>query len=327
MFDSKFDYNRAEYEKVSCNLCGQDKGEPIGHKDRYGLAVRTVICRNCGLIFISPRMSLADYGSFYMFEYRALVKKYRSQIKKRKYSPPAGLDLDKMFISSTKFGSEIVERLGSYFSGNQGLTIEVGSSCGGILNALRLARPGLDVLGIEPSPVEANYALSRDINTRVSMFESFDSSVLRLPPVQNILTVRSLNHLLDPSEFINWSYRQLAVGGKLMIVVVDFVEFCRRRGHLRTQIDHPYMFTNQTLSSLVKKAGFKLEYCTTEKDFIYLVAKKESMVQPQQFVADQAIYRKNKQSLKYWNLLGHYWLRKIKAKFVYNLYENSFFIC
>lgn len=310
-----FDYARTSREEVVCNLCKKSDKEVVSLKDRYGLPVTTVICRNCGFIFISPRISSADYDRFYTLdEYRTLVKKYRNRHKKQEDSSQTKLDFDKLFLTSIKFGNEIIEHLSSYINRNQGLTIEIGSSCGGVLNAFKLA--GLDVLGIEPSPTEAGYATSKGIKTHISMFESLDFSALRLSPIQNILTVRSLNHFLDPGGFVNWSHRQLAVGGKLIMVVADFIGFCRRRGILRTQIDHPYMFTKRTLVAFVKSAGFKLEYCVVEKDFIYLVAKKEGMVQPQHPVVDNVAYRESKRSLSHWNLLGHYWLRKIKSKFV-----------
>jgi hypothetical protein len=43
----------AEVEHVSCNLCGHDDTYTFAERDKYGLKINTVICRNCGLLYLS----------------------------------------------------------------------------------------------------------------------------------------------------------------------------------------------------------------------------------------------------------------------------------
>lgn len=298
MPDGKFDYNRAGYEKVICNLCGQDRLEPISQVDRYGLPVRTVICRNCGLIFINPRMSRVDYDRFYQMAYREQLEKYKGWSRK--------IDLDKLFIKTTDLGRELVERIGSHI--NSGLTLEVGSSCGGVLNGLKLARPDLEIFGLEPSFTEADYASRKNIKTHVSMFENFQEPI---PSLKNIFIVRSFNHLLDPAGFIKWSHQQLSSDGKLVIMVIDFLEACRRRGGLKTQIDHPYMFTRETLSSFVENGGFKVEYNVADGDYVYLVAKKDGRVPFGRLEVDLKVYRNVRKNLGRVRLWYHHQFNKL----------------
>ena len=54
-----------EVEVVPCNLCGSEDAEPVAARDKYGLPVTTVICRRCGLMYLSPRPSAASYRRFY----------------------------------------------------------------------------------------------------------------------------------------------------------------------------------------------------------------------------------------------------------------------
>lgn len=296
MSDNKFDYSQAKYEKINCNLCGQDNNELISRKDRYCLRVRTVVCINCGLIFINPRMSRVDYDQFYQ-------STYRMQLEERKGKK---IDLDNLFAKSTKLGQKLIKQIGSYIG--SGLTLEVGSSCGGVLNGLKLARPDLDILGLEPSAVEAGYANNKGIETRITMFENFKEPVLSL---KNVFIVRSFNHLLDPASFIKWSYDQLSSDGKLVIMVLDFVEACRRRGMLKTQIDHPYMFTQKTLTSFVQSGGFNIEYNIVDGDYIYLVAKKSNSVPFKKLEINLLAYREAKKYLKSGRLWWHYQINKL----------------
>jgi ubiquinone/menaquinone biosynthesis C-methylase UbiE len=53
-------------EKVPCNLCGRDDCVEIAQRDKYDLAVTSVICRNCGLIYLNPRPTIKSYDRFYV---------------------------------------------------------------------------------------------------------------------------------------------------------------------------------------------------------------------------------------------------------------------
>ena len=75
-----------------------------------------------------------------------------------------------------------------------------------------------------------------------------------------------------------------------MIMVIDFVEVCRRRGVLKTQVDHPYMFTQKTLASFVRSGGFEVEYNVTDGDYVYLVACKDDRAPFSRLETDSSAY-------------------------------------
>ena len=58
-------------EEVPC-YCGEEDGQEIATRDRYGLPVRTLLCMRCGLLRTSPRMSAAFATRFYRDFYRPL---------------------------------------------------------------------------------------------------------------------------------------------------------------------------------------------------------------------------------------------------------------
>jgi hypothetical protein len=60
------------FEEVPCCVCSGKNFEVLSEKDRYGLYVHVVICKNCGLIQTNPRMTQEAYNPFYKHEYRKL---------------------------------------------------------------------------------------------------------------------------------------------------------------------------------------------------------------------------------------------------------------
>ena len=181
--------------------------------------------------------------------------------------------LKKEFDSGKSFGLHLVAELGANIEA-EGFTIEMGSSCGGVLSGLKEKLPGLDVLGIEPSAAESSFANAAGIKT-INQIKDLDPETL--PPAVNLFIVRSLNHLSSPREFFIWAHKQLKPNGKLVVVVIDFVNFCKRRSKVMTQIDHPFMFSPIVLKNFVESAGFQIisEHFSADSDYIRFVAIKK----------------------------------------------------
>lgn len=250
-----FDYNKKELEHIPCNLCGGNDFKVIVKRSVNDLKVDTVMCKNCSLIFINPRMTSKDYDEYYMSFYRH----DRAAIKNKEYHA----DLEKNFENARRFGKAIVLYMGKYVK--DGLTIDVGSSTGGILYGMRELRKNLELLGIEPSIEESGYAESKGVKTIRGLFEDVNIDIKN--KVKNILCVQSLNHLLDPMKFIKWSHDALEPGGHIFLAVKNWRHQVRRMGKLKSgvQIDHVYMFTPETLSLMCKKAGFTIVYIDVDE--------------------------------------------------------------
>jgi len=249
MTDNVFDFNYAgeRKENIACNLCGGSSLSILARRSKSGLSVETKMCRRCGLIFISPRMTRAGYDRYYKFYYRL----DRNVVK----GTTVETDLERNFRAAVRFGRALARRFGNLFG--KGLTVDIGSSTGGVLAGLREVMPELKVFGIEPSAAESGYANAHNVPTKTILFEDFKEDLPE--PPGNIFCVQSLNHLLDPLGFVEWSYRMLG-GGALVLVVKNFRHQARRGGSLEAavQIDHVYMFTPETLRLLVESAGFEI---------------------------------------------------------------------
>src|SRR5262249_15724286 len=77
-----FDYAARETEAVrSCNLCGSEEHVEISQRDRYGFPASMRMCTRCGLGFLSPRLTPAEYEVFYRDVYRRLKLAFRGRVR------------------------------------------------------------------------------------------------------------------------------------------------------------------------------------------------------------------------------------------------------
>ena len=53
-----------DMEAVHCKLCGSNGHVEVARKDKFNLAVRSVMCRQCGLIYLNQRPTARSYARF-----------------------------------------------------------------------------------------------------------------------------------------------------------------------------------------------------------------------------------------------------------------------
>lgn len=301
-----------ESHEVKCDLCLSRNYEFLALS--RGGSARAVICRRCGLIFISPRHSREWYERYYQEEYRS---------RGGELADPAAI-----FEKGYRHGRALAIELKPYLLSG-GLLIEVGSSSGGVLSGMR-DQLGVGVLGIEPSEREARYAASRGIPTRRALVEDIAARSAVLPAADQILSAQSLNHFLSPRSFFVWAWQALKPKGRLIVEVKNFRQQVRRSGRMgnSVQLDHLYMFTPETVKQYLKAAGFRTLILADDEGLslraiarrraaglpgwqIRAVAEKSSTLPFSAAAAaiDPAAYRRVSTSLQPWRVAFHHYLR------------------
>ncbi len=255
-----FPYAGADYEEIACNLCGGTDAEPVETIDRNGLPVKSVICRKCGLMYLSPRMKPAWYGRYYDGEYRRQMAEFRGR-------KPTKTDESATFRQQLRHGAWLADWLQARGVKQPRRIMDIGSGTGGILKALA-DRFGAEVCGVEPSPDEARFARQQGVPTEVGLFEEVDLHPTE--PFDLVLCTQTFNHVLDPRAVATKVRSLLSPGGQFLIECQDFLQMCRMWGAIRyaIQIDHVTMFAPQTLRGLLMAAGFEvpLETMTCDRD-------------------------------------------------------------
>lgn len=241
-------------EYVNCNLCGLDDTQVLfKKKDKFSIAedeFNVVECRRCALLYVNPRPTQDEIGKFYPETYswketlgapsflkrwvRKLEKGYRYHLLKDEVS-------------------KIVKLTGRSF----GKVLDVGCGTGDRLDALRSI--GFETYGVETSD-SADYAkrhLKLNVKKGDLVSAHFPDKFFDIVTLYNVL-----EHTHDPLRVCEEIHRILKEDGFLVIQVpnkdsLQYKIFKERWAAFDVPRDL-YYFSTHTLSSLLKKAGFKV---------------------------------------------------------------------
>lgn len=294
----------ADVEHVACNLCGANEPVEIAHTDKYGLDITTVMCRQCGLMYLNPRPTEASYNRFYTegssedgayhvalslgnveaqlkrhfgseFEMKEDDRDALQAFNREKYAALANdsaeLDpSDDEIAAMLENGARARETwefetyaddLYNYLKPHApegGKVFEAGAGWGKLLEPWR-DRHGCEVTGIEPRAATVQAAMDR---LGIKLFQGFPATA-EIPEnaYDVVMNIRTINHMLDPLGDLCHAWRWLKPGGILFIDISDAVREACYEGFENNviEIDHTYMFSVNTLSALVEKAGFVVE--------------------------------------------------------------------
>jgi len=262
-------------EKVNCDLCGSslnivlwDKTErkkagklnsAVITKDGKIIQGTNRICKSCGLVFISPRMSKEELDEFYKNEYRAIYKRNDTQIAAEKNHADTAWSYIDM-----KVPIEFKDRKVNSLDIGCG-TGELVEKCAGTFNAY----------GIEPTTAQYELAKEKGLNVESCTLEDYN------PPFKfDIVTMLNvLEHVLSPTEVLNKIHSMLNDNGYLLVSVPNLYN-----RSIMLPVDaflsncHLYNFSIDTLRAYYLKTGFKIvkAFEKTEEmgDKIYLLGQK-----------------------------------------------------
>ena len=233
----------------TCNLCGSSVSRFIGQKDRYGFPVSWAKCPECGLMFLSPRMTPESYREFYEARhYRKLLTEFH------------GKPYTAMSIEAEQ--AHYADRLSDWIRPHMGpitggTALDLGGSTGVVLDRL-VHDYNLDGTVVEPAGSEAERARDRGLAVAQVPLESYDSGGNHY---DLILLCQTIDHLLDIKGSLAKIRGWMAPVG---LFFVDFVE----NGPLK--IDHPYYLSKTTMKRYVDEAGFVVKVMEPSGDGLHV---------------------------------------------------------
>ena len=247
---AKLQSGQYSVQNVSCPLCESGMAHLLAEKDAYGLPVRTVLCRNCSLVYTSPRLTDTALPEFYGSEYRDLDRALPSSKAYFDLEQSKGPTILEPFVTNG-----LVKRMMGR------LVIEIGCGAGGVLAYFR--EQGFDVLGCDLVPKNLEYGIR---------MHGLDLHYGGLAAVKNIVAERGqqvgliiyeqvFEHLLDPKAELE-ELRSFMPRNSLLYIGVpglrnidnhyasDFIRFL--------QLPHLVQFDLDRLSSMLSLSGFSL---------------------------------------------------------------------
>lgn len=236
----------AHRKTIDCNLCGSTDAQVL-FEAGVAQASRIVKCRQCGLMYASPRAKLPDQEEIkdYDPEFTKKTREHsRDRYEKEEYQVRDYEDT-RAYLRSTYPA--------------RGRLLEIGCSMGFLLATFR--EDGWDVEGIEPNRGYCDFIGEyHGIKAAASILEE---SNISSDSFDVVVMLHVIEHVPDPLGTLKEIYRVLKPGGTLILETprYDSLMF-RLLQHRERSIScdgHIYFFTTDTLRQLSREAGFEVE--------------------------------------------------------------------
>ncbi len=265
--------SNGDYKFRLCNCeCGSDNFETLAQKDRYGLPMETVICKDCGLIMTNPRLDDDSNNKFYDCEYPFI---YRAE------ETPS----EEVFLEGKKSAKSIVSFIRKHTGVDSGSVLEIGCADG--RNIAAFSECGYDACGLDLSHTYVEFGKSKGLNLQCMDAASFEKTGQKFDIIV-------LNHVLEHFTDIG---RELEIIGKMMnpegilFIAVPGVKALTfgvyESDFLRLlQNAHIYNFTRDSLCSVMGLYGFD---CVFANEFIYSIFRYDGNIRPKQDLYENTI--------------------------------------
>ncbi len=212
-------------------------------------AQRIVRCKQCNLVYVSPRIKSSTIIDAYSTSVDDL---YVSQAETR--------------ISTFRRSTKLL----SQYASPPGNLLDVGAAAGFFCKAAQ--DTGWNVIGVEPSSWMAQWGKGKfgvDLRQGTLQDHKFNDSFF------NVITMwDSIEHMPDPLISLKECHRIMKSGGILLINTPDFGSFLARifgQNWWFLLSHHLYYFTSDTINKMLEVAGFEVIDIRRHYQFLELV--------------------------------------------------------
>lgn len=241
--------NTKGIEYVNCNLCGRDDAElhfkaPVlpYRKGIYNRDMWDVVrCRNCGLIYVNPRIDDEAREAFYSFQ-----------------TPGDERFVQDWFLESADLHRPNWQRFVRTMHRllPNGKLLDIGCGAGTFLIEAR--NMGYEVAGQEVAPYFIEYCRTEQ---NLTIYGDFMENLDLVPGSFDCVTnFDVIEHHPDPKRLVSQMYDLLRPGGLAVISTHDIGNFFARRYGVKWRyirpIGHITYFTRETLSHMMEDCGF-----------------------------------------------------------------------
>lgn len=218
-----------------CPLCEAEDHVLFDRRVFRGQTVENRLCRRCGFVFQSPRMTEAEAAAYYAAEYR------------RMYQGDEGPGQKDLTVQRQRAASLVS------FLRTHGVAarrhLDIGASAGLLLGAVREAL-GAEPVGVEPGRAYREFAQAGGLR----MYARLEDLMAGQPGRFDLISMAHvLEHLPDPVGYLRLLRETLlAPDGWLLIEVPNL--FC----HDSFEVAHLTAFSAHTLRQALEKAGYEV---------------------------------------------------------------------
>jgi SAM-dependent methyltransferase len=247
--------------------CGSREKELLSEKNKYGIRQEIVVCRNCGLIYCSPRMDDKATDEFNRTYYTGIASEE--------------LPIPVVFEYQHKRGNIVLDFLEQHTGivdlNKANYIFEMGAGTGGILSRLKGKYGHLRCYGTEYREKEVEYGLGKGINLIQGGIEDFLDKYGDIK-FDMVILYHVLEHFTDIQKELSNIRKIMHENTFLYIGVPGVLETHRFYPTFLESISlaHNYYFTKETLDHIMRKNGFEVLYSSETIDAIYKIKPKTS---------------------------------------------------
>jgi SAM-dependent methyltransferase len=229
-----------------CNLCDGTRLVTVSQTDRYGFDQPAIVCAECGLGFLSPRLTEAAYADFYRATYRPLVSAYHGRT----------IDAATVQDEQRAYAAELVAFLRATLPAPPETILDVGGSTGVVADAVGKALGGIPTV-LDPAPEELAVAAENGAETIQGFAEDLDAAGRTWDLV---LLCQTIDHLLDVRGTLEALRAATAPGGHAFVDILDLDYALDAQGTIErvVKVDHPYYLTRTTAQAFFSTTGFRV---------------------------------------------------------------------
>jgi len=231
-----------KYKTISnCPLCDSENYILIAEKDRYGIPLETVVCKNCGLVRSYRQLNNKSAKIFYSEYYRNI------------YEPITNEEVEKRYQLAEK------RAIPRHLNINR-IVLEIG--CGGGWNLMPFLKAGYKHYGFDFDEGFIEYGKKRGLNLYLGGAEEAIKMNIKC---DYLILSEVLEHVEDPIVFLT-NLRPLLKDNAIINIHVPSLNLlfwgyanCDLLGTLQNA--HNFLFDEFTLKSMAISAGFKIINC------------------------------------------------------------------
>jgi len=248
------------FENVNCLVCDSDNFESLAEKDRYGLPMSVVICRQCGLVQTNPRMNKDSYARFFNDQYLRIFHA-REEIS------------EKFFDDEYNHGRVIYEFISDVTKSpmKNKFIVEIGTGAGGILQYFK--DMGNEVFGVDIGKDYIELGRRHGLDLEVGTVEKL-AEIKKIPDL--IIYAGVMGNLLNPVKELEILRTSLNPESLLYLEVksISNLEKTFKQDFLKfLHGANTYHYTLNSLNNCAKKAGFELVHGNARTNALFRIGK------------------------------------------------------
>lgn len=224
------------YYQTNCPLCGSERISLFARWVDQGFTLNYRICTECGLVFMSPRMTDAELEEFYLVQYRITQQGTEGPTPRK-------------IAFERKRAAHLLDII-QIHAPEVNVHLDVGCAAGELLLSVQ-SQYGCSSIGVEPSRSYKEYNDSLGLEVYQSLDDLYG---MQSPPKVDLVTISHvLEHFPDPVQELSRIRENLLVPGGYLLVEVPnlFV-------HISFELGHLYAYYRRTLQLTLEKAGFRV---------------------------------------------------------------------